>query len=209
MPRQVFRLIAGLLSAAVSCGASAALMTVDPDSFAAGTILNSAYSGVTLTALDGGNLESPDVLSAPSPFASTGTRVFADTDGASPTSWGDGSFSYLRADFAGGTTTVLLDFVADDPDECYPFLRAFDSSNNLLANASAGCFSFGESVTLSVSASNIAYITASWDDANRVYNGTLDNLRFEVAGAAIPEPGTLALLGLGLAGLAASRRPKQ
>jgi hypothetical protein len=209
MPRQIFAIMAGLLLAAMSCGASATLVPVDPDSFPAGTILNSAFSGVTLTALDGGNLESPDVLSAPSPFASTGTRVFADTDGASPTSWGDGSFSYLRADFAGNPTTVLLEFVADYVDACDPFLRAFDSSNNLLANASAGCFSFGESVTLSVSASNIAYITASWDDANRVYNGTLDNLRFEVAGAAIPEPGTLALLGLGLAGLAASRRPKQ
>jgi hypothetical protein len=198
--------MAGLLSAAVSCGASAALITVDPDSFPAGTILNSAFSGVTLTALGGSNLENSNVLSAPSPFASTGTRVFADTDGASPTSWGNGSFSYLRADFAAGTTTVLLDFVADSLNDCYPFLRAFDSGNNLLASASAGCFSNGNSVTLSVSATNIAYVTASWDDEYRVYNGSLDNLRFEVPGGAVPEPGTLALLGLGLAGVAATRR---
>lgn len=163
---------------------------------------------MTLAALDGGNLENSNVLSAPSPFASTGTRVFADTDGASPASWGNGSFSYLRADFAVVATTILLDFVADSIDDCNPFLRAFDSSNNLLDSVSAGCLSFGQGVTLSVSASNIAYITASWDDVDRVYNGALDNLRIEVVGAAIPEPGTLALLGIGLAGLGASLRRK-
>jgi hypothetical protein len=183
---------------------SAALVTVEPDSFPAGTVLNNAFPGVTLTAIgDTGVLTNSNVLSLTDPQATTGTRVFGDTSG-SPTAWGDGSFSYLRADFAAGASMVLLDFAADDTDS-NPFLRAFNSANIMVASASAGLVPLGSPVTLSVSAPNIKYITASWDDLNHGDNGILDNLRY----SPVPEPGSAALLVMGaLAGTARRCLPR-
>jgi PEP-CTERM motif len=198
------------LTTIVSGQAKANLIVVDADAFPAGTVLNNAFPDVTLTAIgDSGVLANDNVLSATSSFATTGSRVFADTSG-SPTAWGDGSFSYLRADFAGGTTMVLLDFASDDASDSNPYLRAYDSSGTLLDSDSAGSVALGSFVTLQVSAPNIAYIEASWDDVNRTDNGILDNLRYE--SAVVPEPSTLAVAGVvGFFGLAyrwrRSKRP--
>jgi hypothetical protein len=173
---------------------SAALINVEPDAFPAGTVLNNAFPGVTLRATgDSGVLSNSNVLSLTNPNATTGTRVFGDTSG-SPASWGDGSFSYLRADFAATASMVLLDFAADDTSDSNPFLRAFNSANVMVASASAGLVPLGQPMTLTVSAPNIAYVTASWDDVHRVDNGILDNLRY----AAVPEAGSCALLVIGV-----------
>jgi hypothetical protein len=171
---------------------SSALTSVDADAFPVNTVLNNAFPGVTLTAIgDAGVLANSNVLSRTDPNATTGTQVFADTS-ASSTSWGDGAFSYLRADFAAGASTVLLDFAADDTNDSNPFLRAFSSANVMVANASAGFVPQGSPVTLGVSAPNIAYITASWDDVGRIENGILDNLRYEP----LPEPDSICLIVL-------------
>lgn len=186
-----------------SVAAHAAPIVIDPDAFAAGTVLNNAFAGVTLTAIgDAGVLANANVLSATDALAPTGTRVFADTSG-SPNYWGDGSFSFLRADFAGGATFVSLDFAANDGSDANPFLRAFDAADNLIDSSTAGAVTFGVPITLSVSGASIAYITASWDDTERSNNGILDNLQFEPAQA--PEPGTLLMLGVGLASVSVRR----
>jgi hypothetical protein len=199
-----------LIGAVLSvCSAVQALTIVDPDAFAAGTVLNNAFSGVTLAAYgDAGVLLNANVISATDSYAPTGSRVFADTS-SSPNYWGDGSYSYLRADFASGATQVWLDFAANDDSDNNPFLRAYDSSGTLVASATAGYVSLGSPITLTVSASSIAYITASWDEVNKIDNGILDNLRYESA-ASVPEViSTWMPFGLTVCGLAIAARRRQ
>jgi len=177
-------------------------VVVDPDAFPAGTVLNNAFPGVTLTALgDAGVLANRNVLAAVSAFSTTGSNVFADTSG-SPTAWGDGAFSYLRADFAGGATSVSMDYRADDSDD-NAFLRAFNSANVMVAQAATPLNSpVVGIVTLTVTAPNIAYITASWDDINRFDNGILDHLVYQP----VPEPGALGAAALAAAASCLVRR---
>jgi hypothetical protein len=57
------------------------IVTVDPDAFPAGTVLNNAYPGVTLTALgDPGVLTNSNVVAITSAYASTGSNIFGDTE---------------------------------------------------------------------------------------------------------------------------------
>lgn len=180
---------------------ASAITIVDPDAFAAGTELTNAFPGVTLTTRDDlapGN-NSRDVTSETNVLATTGSRVFAHDSGN--TAWGNGIFEFLRADFAGGASQVSLDFFANDSGgDTNAQLLAFDSSDTLVDSAFAAFVSLNSPVTLTVSDPNIAYIAAYWDEIDRDQNGGLDNLRFEAV-SAVPESGTMTLLGLGLLGL--------
>ena len=79
-----------------------------------GTLLNNAFPGVTLRALDlpvGAVLLNDEVQSMTADFVTTGTLAFAH---GTDLTWGNGSFEYLRADFADGESEVTLDFIAND-----------------------------------------------------------------------------------------------
>ena len=169
---------------------------VDPDAFPSGTVLNNAYPGVTLTALgDPGVLLNSDVIAMASALASTGSNIFGDTEPGNPGSWGDGSYDYLRADFAVGALTVSLDFIANHNGDDNAVLRAFnaagvevDVDGPYYVPGPPGTFR-----TLTVSAPYIAYVQAEWDEIGRFYNGMLDHLVY----TPVPEPATLALLAAG------------
>lgn len=186
--------------------ANAILITVDPDDFADGTDISNAYSGITLSAIDGGFnvITTTSVFSVTSTLASTGTRVFGH-DGIFNRTWAEGLVGDLRIDFLQATDFVSIDIIANngfDPG----FLRAYDSSGTLLDFfETQGDLGSGTSETASIStgSANIAYVIASGLGGNDV---TLDNLTYN--SASVPEPTVLALLSFGLLGVGIARQKK-
>ena len=181
---------------------------VDPDAYADGTVLNTAYAGVTLSTVSGVGGGSSNVYARRSTNNSTPPNVFGnDTylpyewalDGHPGTPWGA-----LRADFAAGATSVSIDCIGNNSYDLGT-LHAFDSGGVLLASSTTGVLTSGVVETLSISGvGNIAYILVGGLAASgeTVY---LDNLNY----TPVPVPGGLALGVLGLAGVAALRRKKR
>lgn len=86
-------------------------------------------------------------------------------------------------------------------------LEVFDAAvgGNSLGSLSSGDYSGDPYFLLAITASNILRFEATW--TGLVAGVAYDDLSFD--SATVPEPGSLALLGLSLAGLAAARRRKQ
>ena len=190
-------------------------VNVEPDDFPNGTNISNAFPGVTLSDITGGGGAVNPVLSLTSPVASTGTRVFGRFD--QQTSWGNGSWDFLRIDITGATSSASLDFIADDSDS-NPVLAAYNSAGILLTSSTLpGTFAVGTVVPLTVSAPNIATVLALGDPPPGSFgtiaqitaitsggpnNWVVDNFRYE----RVPEPATIALVALGTLAATAWRR---
>ena len=202
--KRLMAFISGLTLTLCTSMANAILITVDPDSFADGTDISNAFSGISLSAIDGGFnvLSTPSVFSQTSSLASTGTQVFGH-DGIFVETWAEGLVADLRIDFAQATDFISLDIIANDGFDP-GFLAAYDSADALLGSfTTQGDLGSGtpETATISSGSANIAYVIASGLGGNDV---ALDNLIYN--SATVPEPAVLALLSLGLFGIGVARR---
>jgi hypothetical protein len=205
-------IVAGTL-ALMSGSAFAVVMTVEPDSYALGSLIGNAYPGVTLS-VDGKPASDVQVLDGFSAFngsnlATTGTSVFGQSPIHSslvPQGW-DEFNGLLRADFDNSTDFVEVDIIFDDDD--FGRLRAFDSGGALLESifvSGDGRNPIGfATATISRSTNDIAYVLVGGDLGEAVF---LDNLKFNHIPDPTPvtEPTTIALLAFGLIGIGAAAR---
>ena len=115
----------------MSVSVSAALVSIDPDEFAAGTDISHAWAGVTLSAGGGASGLDGKVYAATSTFATTGTLVFANSRISSKL-WlnTDTNGYYLRVDFDTPTNHVLIDVISDDGSD-FPSLGYYTTAGVL------------------------------------------------------------------------------
>lgn len=149
---------------------------VEPDDFSAGSVLNNAIPGVTLSNPLGGT----DVVAETASFgAPTGSLVFSPGPG-NAAGWSDGA-DELRADFDNLTSFVSIDVGSDDSSDV-GFLRAYDASNNLLQEVTSGSVATGgkETLTINRTSADIAYIVAAGLGGDVT---PLDNLVFGALGS--------------------------
>ncbi|MEX2650131.1 MAG: hypothetical protein WD673_14060 [Alphaproteobacteria bacterium] len=196
------------------------LTTVDADSFAEGTILTTAFAGVTLRVVGDGSetdssIQKVAVESGFSAFngknlATTGSFVFGKEPfspggctGCESSVWNEDAFNLLRADFHTPTDFVQIDLIFRDDD--FAFLRVFDAADNLLAElirlGDGRADNPGEEPFFTVSATrpsrDIAYIVAGGLGGEGAF---LDNLQYNRYGVA--EPSTVAIMAAAMMGVA-------
>ena len=202
-------LISTLLGLAFSVNAHATIITVEPDSFANGLDISNATVGVSLQMETGNSVYAYGT--GDTNYASTGTKVFGYDAGLG---FGVEPF-WDNQDIFRATFSALADYVAIDvinnngagqgTDNAYMEVFGTDGLLTTIPSSSIGFPGYQTLSFQSVSA-NISYIRLS-NLGGSDFN--LDRLQFgNNIPNNIPEPGSLALMGIGLLGYF-SRRERQ
>ncbi len=114
----------------------------------------------------------------------------------------------LRLDFLGGPVAGVS---VDVTDATFPVvIEAYDIGDTLLGESNTGGVASSpvyESLSISLAAADIAYVIIH----DSGYDYFLDNITYHDTPelASVPEPTGLALMGIGLAGIALTRRRKR
>lgn len=192
--------------------AQAQLLTLEPDDYAEGTVLNTVIPGLSMITVGTDNLpyqpRSFDVTAATRNFPyppPTGDKVFAH---AGVPFWND--IRKLRMDFGGAVSTINIDFMGSSsltPEQGR--LEVYGTSGQLLQSYTTQPLFGGQVETMSIqrNQADVAWAVA-WTLPGQSVFGSLDHLVFSQP-VAVPEPGTLALLSLGVVGLLLRVRRRQ
>lgn len=202
-PRSRDRILAvGLVT---GFGASAALLVAEPDNFAVGTDIRSAFPGITLS-VQGKPASEVRAVDSYSAFdsrllATSGTLVFGQSPQPStavPQGW-DEVLGLLRVDFASPANFVQIDLIYDDDDVAA--LWAYDSAGVLLdmdtfyGDGRGPTPDTYDRASITRPQADIAYILAGGRDGEAVF---LDNLQVRLV--SVPTPTVFILKASGAPG---------
>lgn len=182
----MFKPAAVALLAGISFGAQAAV--IDFTTMADGSV--SRIGDAVFSLAGTGEAGDPSVSSA------FGGGLWNSTDGASyPTN------TILRVDF--DSTVTDLSWIFDNEGSKETTYTLYDAALNVLATGLNSSLSGFQNYDFS-SLTGVSRI--EWNNLGNNWLFALGSIEYDAEAASVPEPGTLALLGIGLLGVAFSRR---